>query len=101
MSVKSRFIEWEPGNCTRYACVLATVKDRQGEPCVLLSWLKNGDAGGPSILLRPWSTVSLGYLMEKMGVNEADGAALLALLERKCGVNVYMPVGYDANGCRK
>ncbi len=97
---RSRFIEWEPGNCTRYACMVVTVEDKQGVPCVLLSWLKNGDGGGPSILIRPWSTLSLGYLMEKMEVGEADGAALLALLEQKCGLAVYMPNGYDANGCR-
>ena len=101
MNTKSKFIEWEPGNCTRYACVVASVKDGQGEPCVLLSWLKNGDGGGPSILIRPWSTVSIDYLMEKMEVGEADGAALLALLEQECGVDVYMPEGYTTNGCRK
>ncbi len=101
MNTKSRFIEWCPGNATRYACVLATVEDGQGEHCVLLSWLKNGDGGGPSVLVRPCYFVSIDYLTEKMGVNEADGAALLALLSHKCGANVHMPEGYDNKGCRK
>jgi hypothetical protein len=98
--MSARSIIWEPGNATRYDCIVAQVEDSQGEPCVLLTWLKNAGSGGPSVLITPWSVVSLGYLCEKMEVGEADGAALLALLKQRCGVDVYMPQGYDENGCR-
>jgi len=96
----NRAINWEPGNGTRYECLVSTVDDTEGEPGVLLVWLKRGGSGGPAMVVRPWSTVSLGYIMEKMLVNEADGAALLALLKQECGIPVYMPERYDDNGCR-
>lgn len=97
---RSNSIIWQPGNGTRYDCIVASVENSQGEPCVLLTWLKNAGSGGPSVLITPWSMVSLGYLCEKMEVNAADGAALLAMLKQKCGVEVMMPHGFDDNGCR-
>jgi hypothetical protein len=98
--VKARSIIWEPGNCTRYDCIVASVEDSRGEPCVLLTWLKNAGSGGPSVLITPWSVVSVDYICEKMEINVTDGAALLAMLKQKCGVEVHMPHGYDDNGCR-
>jgi len=98
--MKSRFIEWCPGNMTRYFCYIAVVDEGEegGEPTVVLSWLSRGDTGGSCMRVNGCSLPAVGYLGEKMHVNIADGAALLALLKHECGINVIMPHGYDDMG---
>jgi len=95
--MKHTRVDWCPGNGTRYDCTITKFLDSDGR-AVLLTWLRKGGSGGTAFLTHTWSTVSLGYLCEKMDVNEADGAALLGLLKQH-GVDVYMPEGYDEKGC--
>ena len=97
----TRVVDWCPGNATRYRCVLAEVEEPNGTRAVLLTWLKRGDTGGPSFLAREGQCPDAGYFMEKTDCNEADTAALLALLKHECGCEVYMPGGFDEFGCPK
>lgn len=97
---KTRVVDWCPGNATRYRCILVEhPKEPNGARGVLLTWLKRGDTGGPSFLAREGQCHDAGYFMEKTGCNEADCAALLALLRHACGCEVYMPRGYNEYGC--
>jgi len=98
----TRFVIWEPGNGTRYGCILSD-KVSFEDDCdfgSMIAWMRNGGSGGTVMAVRAYQTVDIGYIMEKMHVNEADGAALLALLKKKLGVSVHMPESYDENGCR-
>jgi hypothetical protein len=96
---QTRVVDWCPGNATRYRCVLAHVKEPNGTGAVLLTLLHRGDTGGPSFLARDGQCPDVGYFSEKTGCNDADSAALLALLKHECGCDVYMPAGFNEFGC--
>ncbi len=101
--MSTRFIEWCPGNGTRYGCIVSDKVHFEAD-CdfgVMVAWMRYGDSGGTALALRAHQAVDIGYIMEKMDVNEADGAALLALLQHKLGVRIHMPEGYNKNGCAR
>jgi hypothetical protein len=101
LKTAAKVVDWCPGNATRYRCVLVRVEEPNGTQGVLLTWLKYNDTGGPSFLAREGQCPDVCYFAEKTGLNEADSAALLALLKHEAGVSVYMPEGYDDKGCQK
>jgi hypothetical protein len=90
------FARWEPGNATGYD--LCLVFDYKGDGYALFSWT-NRHKGGACMRVDPREFTSLDYLMEKMGVNEADGAALLGWL-RSVGIHAEAVDGYSATGGR-
>jgi len=90
-------VEHEPGNGTRYFCVLAEVSMTKW----LISWLGNSDNGGTSFLYDLGSYVTVDYIMEKMKLrHEGDAVALMILMHQQTGVSVVIPRGFNSQTAR-
>ncbi len=88
---------WEPGNGTRYDLLYGEYLDAQGKPLFFITWLRLGGSGGTT-LSWPGCPVHYSYMTEKMQVNCADAAGIMAYLKTQ-GHEGMMPEDYDDNGC--
>lgn len=97
------FIDYQPGNGTRYALFVGHI-DTDNRYGFVIMWAKRQDVGGPAFFVPYGSYLTWDYLDEKMGVgNMADLAALLAFIRdhafaRGQQVEVRMPDGFDRRG---
>jgi hypothetical protein len=81
--------DWQPGNGTRYDLCYGPMGKK-----TLLTWLRHGGSGGPSIAF--FGYLHYSYMMEKMNVGIADAVGILKFLE-KMGHEVGYPnhLNYD------
>ena len=94
-----RHVVWQPGNGTRYEVVFTSLESSDPE-AVLMSWFSS--RGGKCMSIRVDDMVGelmFTYVCEKLDVNEADGAALMALISRFTPRVCVLPAGYDQYGC--
>jgi len=71
-----QFIDWQPGNGSRYPLMFATTPNGGW----FIAYLWRSDVGGPCFKWRD-NYVHLSYMMEKMGItNEYDAQAIGAFL---------------------
>ena len=89
-------VDWEPGNNTRYDMLYGEYLDAQGKPMFFVTWLRLGGSGGTTL---SWSGGHLhwSYVTEKMQVNSADAAGIMAYLKTQ-GHEVSIHEDYDDNG---
>ena len=82
-----QFIDWQPGNTSRYPLVFGRLPSGGW----LIAYLKSGDVTGPSF---KWydDYIDLGYMMEKMKLSEYDAQAIGAFLFTQ-GVEVNLGWG--------
>lgn len=83
--------DWEPGNGCRYHIIYGQLADGR----FLLVWL-NGYAGGKALRFAGDGCCDDGYLMDKMGIHEADAKALCMFLSTQ-GVATHYE-GIDITG---
>ena len=79
------FIDWQPGNGTRYLLAYGEVNGNW-----FVSWLKRSDVAGPSF---KWSgsSVDLNYMADKMNINIGDAMGIGTFLYTKGIVpNLYL-----------
>ncbi len=95
-----RRIVYEPGNGSRYSCILTECPGSNGEPGFLFCWMKRQDSGGNAIWFgRDRGLLHYSYLAEKMEIDlVADAAALLALIRDETGRPVGMPPEFGEDG---
>ena len=88
--------DWEPGNATRYDLLYGEYLDSRGKPMFFITWLENAGAGGVTL---NWSGDSLhwSYVCEKMGINIANAAGIMAYLKTQ-GHDVMMPEDFNDDG---
>ena len=89
-------VSWEPGTGTRYDLLLASYK-REDSVWLALTWLFKGGSGGVTMTWDIKSTLHWGYMAEKMDVNRADAAGMLAFVRAK-GFLVQMPPDFNKDG---
>ncbi len=78
--------DWQPGNGARY--YMALTESGRGQ---VITWLKYGDIAGPSFLIIPEAEKSIGagYFIDKMGIGEDDGLAILDFLVHMGSIEEY------------
>ena len=88
---------FQPGNTTRYKLFAAKVDpDERQVYNLIVAWLKYGDMGGPSCLLRLNGEIHVNYFMEKMSMkNTPDAVAILCFMREQFGVKVWIPPEYE------
>ncbi len=87
---------FQPGNGTRYKIFASKVDpDERKVFNLIVAWLKYGDMGGPSCLLRINGEIHVNYFMEKMDLkNTPDAVAILCFMREQFGVQVWIPHEY-------
>ena len=91
-----KFYDHQPGNGTRYLCYLGQAENDNW----VLVWLHHGGSAGKAFVFDSNAgLLHYSYLMEKLGVNEADAAALMTLISRVTGRLCALPLGFGINGC--
>ena len=89
-------VDWEPGNSTRYDLMYGEYLDAKGKPMFFITWLRLGGSGGTTLSWRGdgrhWS-----YVCEKMSINMANAAGIMAYLKTQ-GHEVMMPEDFNDNG---
>ena len=71
------FVDWQPGNGTRYLLAYGEVNGQW-----FVSWLKHSDVAGPSFKWQG-SGVDLDYMADKMNINIADAQGIATFLYTK------------------
>ena len=85
---------YQPGNGTRYE--IACIETKPGLD--LFVWINAPREGKVTRIARP-SYIVAWWLSDRLNVNDADCAALLAWLRDERGHTIQMPEGYGADGC--
>lgn len=83
---------WEPGNCTRYEIDVVIFENK-----IKIMWMNKHD-GGRCMTASNDSVIHYSYMMEKMGINEPNAAAILALLKLENLISVILPKKYNNYG---
>ncbi len=83
---------YQPGNNTRYDLYLGKTEDNRW----LISWMYRGGSGGKSFAFT--DHVHYTYLEEKLEVNHADAAAILAFIRDNTSLTITMPPRYNKQG---
>ena len=86
------FIDWQPGNGSRYPLMFSDTTDERGNRTWFIGYLRNSDVGGPCF---KWHSdfVYLDYMMGKMGLtNEYDAQAIAAFLYTR---GIVVELGWD------
>ena len=86
---------YQPGNGMRYEIVCVELN----EGLDLFVWINAPDHNRPCTKLAKDGFLAAWWFCDRMGVNHADGAALLAWLRDERGYEVTMPEGYGDDGC--
>lgn len=95
-----KFIEWMPGNGSRYECYIGEVERGDGWPMILFCWTNRGSRGGKSMVMQPEGYLTASYFKEKMGIgNDEDAAALMALVAKETKRMCVLPRCYNKCGC--
>jgi len=89
-------VDWQPGNGTRYDLIYGEYLDARAKPMFFITWLQSAGSGGVTL---SWSGDALhwSYVCEKMGLNIANAAGIMAYLKTQ-GHDVMMPEDYNDNG---
>ena len=89
-----KFIDYQPGNGTRYPVYLGQTD--KGNWIITLMW--SSGSGGTAFKFSG-APIHYSYIIEKLKLNfVADAAALLALIHKETGIEVYMPDGFNEKG---
>lgn len=81
-----RFVEWQPGNATRYSLIITPVNGEAASRSTgfstyngfLISWVNA--QGIPSMLVPSYIRPNAQYVAEKMGINEADAEEIVKVI---------------------
>jgi len=84
---------YQPGNGTRYEILCVETKPGLD----LFIWVNAPTGGKITRLSRP-SDLAAWWLSDRLNINDADCAALLAWLRDERGHTVWMPEGYGLDG---
>ena len=85
--------QWQPGNGTNYDITIGITCNR-----VLLCWMMHSGSGGVCMWFKRGGFLDWTYMSEKLGVNAADSAGILALVHQLKLSEVGMPHGYGLDG---
>lgn len=88
--------EYQPGNGTRYFCLVTEIEEDYSGNTLAFMWLDQGDRGGRGMLIDPRERLHLAYFQEKTQIkNEHDAVALLCFLAENFGVRASgIPMAY-------
>jgi hypothetical protein len=90
-------VDWQPDNGSRYDMLYGEYLDSRGVPMFFVTWLRIGGSGGTTLSWSGGGLLHHSYISEKMKVNEADAAGILAYLKIQ-GHEISMPEGFNDMG---